>query len=383
MQTIPFNKSFVATNELKYITEVINSGLVSGDRKYTKIVHSFMENYFNVPKVLLTTSCSTALDMSAILLNLKENDEVILPSYTFVSTANCICMQKAKPVFVDIDETSLNIDINKIEEKITKKTKAIYPVHYAGCSCDMDKLMQIAKEYRLKVVEDAAQAMNAMYKGKHLGTIGDIGAFSFHETKNFVCGEGGAILLNSDEYIDRAEIIREKGTNRSNFFKGFVDKYTWVDIGGSYLLSDILAAMLYAQIQDRDIITQKRKRAFKRYSKGLESLEKQEKLKRIVIPEFNEPNYHLFYIVLRTEQIRDALLQYLKSNGIGVVFHYIPLHLSQMGVKLGYKKGDFPISESLSSRLIRLPLYADITYEQVDFIISKIFDYFKESNKNG
>ena len=376
MEKIRFNKPYLTGNEIKYISETLESGLVSGDRKYTPLVQNFIEKNFQTKKALLTTSCSTALDMSAMLLNLKESDEVILPSFTFVSTANAIVMQKATPVFADIDDT-LNIDIKQIEEKITDKTKAIYPVHYAGCSCDMDELMKLAKAHNLKVVEDAAQAVDAKYKDRYLGTIGDMATYSFHETKNFVCGEGGALLLNDESYIERAEIIREKGTNRSNFFKGFVDKYTWCDIGGSYLPSDILAAMLMAQFENKNLITQKRGEVFNKYNEELADLELQGKLKRIKIPKYNTTNYHIFYITVENEQLRDKLLEYLKSNGIGAVFHYIPLHLSGMGIKMGYKKGDFPISESISSRLIRLPIYADLGNTETSFIIDKIKKFFK------
>lgn len=376
IDTIPFNKPYKSKNEIQYIREVVESGLVSGDRKYTKLVQQYIDEIFNVKDTLLTTSCSTALDMSAILLDLKEGDEVILPSFTFVSTANAIIMQNAKPVFIDVDET-LNIDINQIESKITKKTKAIYPVHYAGCSCDMDKLINIAKKHNLKVVEDAAQAVDAKYKNRYLGSIGDMATYSFHETKNFVCGEGGALILNDKQYLDRAEIIREKGTNRSKFFKGFVDKYTWCDKGGSYLPSDILAAMLYAQLQDKEIITQKRGYVFDRYYKGLEDLEKEGLLKRIKIPAYNTTNYHIFYIILNDAKTRDNMLNYLKGNKIGAVFHYIPLHLSPMGRKMGYKTGDFPVSETLSECLIRLPLFADLSDENIDYILSKIHDFFK------
>lgn len=375
---IPFNKPYKAKNEISYINQVLESGLISGDRKYTKLVQQLLEKLFGINSALLTTSCSTALDMSAILLDLKEGDEVILPSFTFVSTANAIIMQNATPVFVDVDDT-LNIDINQIEKHITPKTKAIYPVHYAGCSCDMDKLIQLAEHYNLKVVEDAAQAVDAKYKNKYLGSIGNISTYSFHETKNFVCGEGGAIILNDSSYLDRAEIIREKGTNRSKFFKGFVDKYTWCDKGGSYLPSDILAAMLYAQLEEKDIITQKRGSAFNKYYIALEDLEKKEKLKRIKIPAFNTTNYHMFYIILNSPDERDKLLAYLKMNNIGAVFHYIPLHLSPMGISMGYHEGDLPISETSSKCLIRLPLFADITDEEIYYIIEKIYDFFKRN----
>lgn len=375
---IPFNKPFIAKNEKKYVQDVIESGLISGDRKYTKLTQYLLKNSFNLKSVLLTTSCSTALDMSAILLDLKEGDEVILPSYTFVSTANAIVMQNAKPVFVDVDDY-LNIDISKVEEKITPKTRAIYPVHYAGCSCDMDKLTELSNNYKLKVVEDAAQAVNAKYKDKYLGSFGCMGTYSFHETKNFTCGEGGALILNDESFLDRAEIIREKGTNRSKFFKGYVDKYTWCDKGGSYLPSDVLAAILYSQIEDMDIITKKRGYAFYKYNEGLKDLENAEKLKCIKIPEYNKTNYHIFYITVNSLQIRDNLLKYLKSNNIGAVFHYIPLHLSPMGIKLGYKEGDFPNAEHYSNCLIRLPLFADITDTQINYIIEKIHDFFKQN----
>lgn len=376
MHNIPFNKPYFAGNELDYIQDTLKSGLVSGDRKYTKIVQEQIEKLFNINKVLLTTSCSSALDMTAMLLDLQEGDEVILPSFTFVSTANAIVLQKAKPVFVDIDE-SLNIDLNKIEEKITPHTKAIYPVHYAGCSCDMDKLMQIAHKNNLKVVEDAAQAVDAKYKDKFLGTIGDMGTYSFHETKNFVCGEGGALLINNDSYVERAEIIREKGTNRSKFFKGFIDKYTWCDIGSSYLPSDILSAILLAQMEMKDIITQKRKDVYNMYFEGLEELEIKGFLSRIKIPEYNTSNYHMFYIILNDEKTRDNLLSYLKSHGIGAVFHYIPLHTSHMGQVLGYKVGDFPMSEDLSARLIRLPIFAGLQSDDIDYIITNIYKFFR------
>lgn len=374
---IPFNRPYFNGNEKKYIEEVLSSGFVSGDRKYTKIIQETLETNFNLKKTLLTTSCSTALDMSAMLLNLQEGDEVIMPSFTFVSTANAIVLQKAKPIFVDVDDY-LNIDLNKIEEKITSRTRAIYPVHYAGCSCDMDKLMHIAKKHNLKVIEDAAQAVDAKYKNKYLGSIGDMGTYSFHETKNFVCGEGGALIINNDQYIDRAEIIREKGTNRSKFFKGFVDKYTWCDIGSSYLPSDILAAVLQAQLENKDIITKKRKQVFDRYVNGLKKLEEREILSIIKIPEYNTPNYHIFYFLLNDVNTRDSLLSYLKNNGIGAVFHYIPLHTSIMGEKLGYKLGDLPVSESVSERLIRLPIFASLTDTEVDYIIDSIYTYFKE-----
>lgn len=374
---IPFNKPFIAQNEKKYVLDAIDSGFISGDRKYSKLSQNLLKDTFNLKSVLLTTSCSTALDMSAILLDLQKDDEVILPSYTFVSTANAIVMQNAKPVFVDVDDY-LNIDISKIEEKITKKTKAIFPVHYAGCSCDMDKLIELSKTFKLKIVEDAAQAVNAKYKDKYLGSLGCMGTYSFHETKNFTCGEGGALILNDENFLDRAEIIREKGTNRSKFFKGFVDKYTWCDKGGSYLPSDILSSILYSQIEDMSTITRKREYAFNKYNEGLKDLENAEKLKCIKIPKYNQTNYHIFYIMVNSLQTRDELLKHLKLNNIGAVFHYIPLHLSPMGIKMGYKEGDLPKAEHYSNCLIRLPLFADITDNQINYIIEKIHDFFKQ-----
>lgn len=374
---IPYCLPYFAGNEQKYVLEVLQSGHVSGDKKYTKLVQEYFKNTFSIPHLLLTTSGSTALDMTAILLNLKAGDEVIMPSYTFVSTANAVLMRGAKPVFVEVDET-LNIDISKIEEKITKKTKAIYPVHYAGCSCDMDKLLAIAKKYHLFVAEDAAQAVNAKYKDKYLGTLGDLGAYSFHETKNFVCGEGGALVINNQEYLERAEIIREKGTNRSKFFKGFVDKYTWCDMGGSYLPSDLLSAVLLAQLEQKDIITEKRKIICERYRNNLAELEKKGVLSMMKIPAYNTPNYHIFYILLQDGEQRDTLLAHLKKEKISAVFHYIPLHTSKMGEKLGYKKGDFPLSVDLSERIIRLPLFASLAGEQIDYICEKIYKFLGE-----
>lgn len=377
-KAIPYNLPYFSGNEQKYVLEVLQSGLVAGDRKFTKLVQEFFKNNFFINDILLTTSGSTALDMSAILLDLKEGDEVIMPSYTFVSTANAVLMRGARPVFTEVDET-LNIDISKIEEKITKKTKAVYPVHYAGCSCDMDILLDLADSYNLFVVEDAAQAVNAKYKGRYLGTLGDLGAYSFHETKNFVCGEGGALVINNSEYLERAEIIREKGTDRSKFFKGFVDKYTWCDIGSSYLPSDLLSAVLLAQLELKDIITEKRRLVFERYRHNLNELENKGLLTTITVPDYNISNYHIFYIMASNPQQRDSLLEYLKSRQIGAVFHYIPLHTSKMGEKLGYRREDFPLSVDLSERIIRLPMYAGLTFEQVDYICDEINNFYRRA----
>lgn len=375
---IPFNQPYFSGNELKYITDALQRNMISGDGFYTQKVHKFIEQTFNTAKALLTTSCSSALDMAALLLDLQTGDEVILPSYTFVSTANAVLLRGARPVFVDIQSDTLNINVNEIPKKITKKTKAIFPVHYAGVSCDMDAIMQIATKHDLKVVEDAAQGVNAKYKGKYLGTIGDIGCYSFHETKNYSCGEGGAILINKDnrELIERAEIIREKGTNRSKFFRGEVDKYTWVDIGSSYLPSDMLAAFLFAQLENLEAINIKRAKIFDYYYRNLKPIAAKEYIRLPFIPADCQSNYHMFYIILNSQRERDLLMAQLKARGILAIFHYVPLHISPMGQKLGYKLGDIPVTEDLSNRLLRLPLYVDITERDQAYIVDNIYQFF-------
>ena len=371
---IPFNKPYTTGKEFNYIQDSINRGQISGDGYYAKKVNEFIEKTFHTPKVLLTTSGSTALDMSALLLNIQEGDEVILPSYTFVSTANPFLMGGAKIVFAEIKEDTLNIDPDDIKRKVTSHTKAIVPVHYAGVACDMDTIAEIANKDDIKIIEDAAQGVNAKYKGKYLGTIGDIGCYSFHETKNYSCGEGGAILINKDKkLIERAEIIREKGTNRSKFFRGEIDKYTWVDIGSSYLPSDMLAAFLYAQFEQLDEINNKRKSIFNYYYEHLKKLEDRVILRLPIIPEGREYNAHMFYILLNSEKERNSLMDKLKENGIYAVFHYIPLHSSPMGIKMGYRIGDFPITENLSGRLLRLPMYADLGEKDLEYIVGKIY----------
>ncbi|WP_207640932.1 dTDP-4-amino-4,6-dideoxygalactose transaminase [Clostridium lundense] len=370
---IVFNKPYITELEKEYVLDAINRGNLHGDGYYTKLVSQFIENRFKTNKALMTTSCSSALDMAALMLDLKEGDEVIMPSYTFVSTANAVVLRGAKPVFVEICEKTLNIDPKHIENKITKNTKAIFVVHYAGVSCDMNKVMAIAQRHNLKVVEDAAQSVNAKYKDKYLGTIGDIGCYSFHNTKNYTSGEGGAILINYDDALAKtAEIIREKGTNRNQFFRGEVDKYTWVDVGSSYLPSDILCALLWAQFTKIDEIQKKRKYIYDSYYMGLKSMEKGGKLRLPIIPDYCESNYHMFYILLNSNKERDYLMDKLKANDIYTVFHYIPLHTSPMGEKLGYKFGDLPKTEDLSSRLLRLPMYAGLEYEDLQIIIENI-----------
>ena len=369
---IPFNKPTLTGNELDYIRKSVESGKVSGDGLFSRKCHQFLEKTFGIKKALLTTSCTHALEMAAILLELKPGDEVIVPSYTFVSTANAFVLRGATPVFVDIRPDTLNVDETLIPEKITNRTKAIFVMHYAGVGCEMDTIMDIAHAHNLVVVEDAAQGINARYKNQYLGAIAPLGTYSFHETKNYICGEGGALLINDERFIERAEIIREKGTNRSKFFRGEVDKYTWVDIGSSYLPSDILAAYLYAQLEHLDEIQKKRKSIYRFYHENLKDLENEGKLRLPIIPPECSSNYHLFYILLPTEEKRDTVMNRLKERSILSVFHYIPLHLSPMGRKLGYQEGDFPITENLSSRLLRLPFYNSLTQGELDYIITSL-----------
>ena len=341
---------------------------------------AIISNNCNINNLLLTTSCTHSLELAALLSELKEGDEVLVPSYTFVSTADAILLRGAKPVFVDIDERTFNMDVNSIEEKITPKTKAIFPVHYAGVACDMDEIMKIAKKYNLIVVEDAAQGVLAYYKDRPLGTIGDYGCFSFHETKNYVMGEGGAIIVkDNDKFLD-AEIIREKGTNRSQFVRGVVDKYTWHKVGSSYLPSDILAAMLYGQLERSDEIMKKRMNIWNKYNESFKLLEKKGKLIRPYIPNYAKHNAHMYYIILPNEETRNTLMENLKERGISAVFHYIPLHTSPMGIKLGYKKGDLPVTEEYAGRLLRLPLYADMTEDETEYVCKTIYELLNGDN---
>jgi len=371
---VPFNRPYLTGNEIRYMEDVLHSlndgGHISGDGKYTKLVQDFFQSQFGARKSLMTTSCTSALELATRLLDLKPGDEVIVPSYTFSSTVNPILLAGAKPVFADIQEDTLNIDPAEIRKKITKKTRAIYPVHYGGVSCAMDEIMEIAREHDLNVVEDAAQGVNAQYKGKYLGTMGDFGCYSFHETKNYVCGEGGALLINSDDpkIIERAEIIREKGTNRSKFHRGEVDKYTWVDVGSSYLPSDLLAAFLYAQLEKLDEIQNMRMNVWNAYYSALKSFEDAGKIRLPIVPDYAEHNAHLFYVLFDDEQTRDHVMNQLKSEGILAVFHYIPLHSSPVGLGLGYRKEDLPVTEEMSGRLLRLPMYAGMTREQFTYV---------------
>ena len=375
---IDFNIPPFVGKEQQYIKEAIESNKkLCGDGLFTKKCNTWFEEKFNTPKALLTTSCTHAIEMVAILLDIKPGDEVIAPSFTFVSTVNAFVLRGASIVFIDIRPDTLNIDENLIEDAITEKTKVIIPVHYAGVSCEMDKIMDIAKRHNLYVVEDAAQGVMATYKGKSLGTIGDFGTFSFHETKNYTMGEGGALLTQNKDFIERSEIIREKGTNRSKFFRGQVDKYSWVDLGSSYLPSEINAAYLYAQLEEADEINKNRLNIWNMYYKGLKSLEEKGFIELPVVPEYCKHNAHMFYIKCNDLEERTELITYLKENDISAVFHYIPLHSAEAGLKFGRFHGEDKFTTNESERLIRLPLYYGLEVDKVKIIIEKIIRFYK------
>lgn len=361
--TIPFNQPYMTGKELAYIAEAHFNSRLAGDGPFTHRCHNWLEQQSGCHKALLTHSCTAALEMSALLLDLKDGDEVIMPSYTFVSTANAFALRGAKPVFVDIRPDTLNIDEAKIEAAITPRTRAIVPVHYAGVSCEMDEILALSDEYSLHVIEDAAQGVMARYKGRMLGSIGHLGAYSFHETKNMISGEGGALLINDGEFAPRAEIIREKGTDRSRFYRGEVDKYTWQEVGSSYLPGELIAAFLWAQLEDAEAITAKRIASWNLYHELLAQHEAAGMLRRPRIPRHCEHNAHMYYIILSEHADRQAVLEQLKQTGIYSVFHYVPLHQSPAGRRLGRVSGDLRITESLSARLVRLPLWMNISQE--------------------
>jgi dTDP-4-amino-4,6-dideoxygalactose transaminase len=358
---IDFNRPAIVGKELYYISEAIHNGYSAGDGVFTKKCHAFLEQALGVPKILLTTSCTDALEMAALLLNIQPDDEVIVPSFTFVSTVNAFVLHGAKPVFIDIRPDTLNMDEVQLEILITPRTKAIVPVHYAGVGCEMDVIGEIAAKHNLTIVEDNAHGLFGKYKRQYLGTFGTFASQSFHETKNFTCGEGGALLINDPQYIERAEIIREKGTNRSRFFRGQVDKYTWVDIGSSFLPSDLLAAFLYAQLEACEEIQAKRRRIWEYYYEHLQEWAQDNGVQLPTIPSYCEQSYHMFYLLLPSLEKRQALIEHLKRRGILSVFHYLPLHLSDMGRRFGGKEGDCPVTEEVSDRLLRLPFYNDLT----------------------
>ncbi|MBC7782564.1 MAG: dTDP-4-amino-4,6-dideoxygalactose transaminase [Burkholderiales bacterium] len=372
---IPFNRSSLVGRELEYIFKAMSGGQIAGDQTFTKKCHELLEKTLGVPKALLTTSCTHALEMSALLLDIQAGDEVIVPSFTFVSTVNAFVLRGAKPVFVDVRPDTLNLDEAKLERLITQRTRAIVPVHYAGVACEMDAIISIANAHKIKIVEDNAHGLFGQYKDRNLGTMGCMATQSFHETKNFTCGEGGALLINDAQYIERAEIIREKGTNRSRFFRGQVDKYSWVDVGSSYLMSDVLAAFIFAQLEVWKDVQARRKRIWDYYHENLAGWCNRHSIRRPVIPEHCRQAYHMYYMLLPSLEIRQKLISHLKEKGILSVFHYLPLHLSDMGLKYGGKAGNCPVTEDISDRLLRLPFFNDLSQDVQANVVEAITSF--------
>ena len=372
---IPFNRPCLAGNEYKYIAEAIANGHASGDGPFTRKCHELLETELGVPRVLLTTSCTHALEMAALLLDCGPEDEVIVPSFTFVSTANAFALRGARLVFADIRPDTLNLDESRLESLITPRTKVIVVVHYAGVSCEMDSILAVASRHGVRVVEDNAHGLFSRYKGTYTGKFGCLAAQSFHETKNFTCGEGGALIINDPELLERALVVREKGTNRSRFFRGEVDKYTWVDLGSSYLPSDLLAAFLYAQLEAREKIQEKRRRVWNRYYESLAGWAESNGVKLpVVLPEC-EQVYHMFYLLLPSAERRESLILDLKAQSILSVFHYAPLHLSEAGKKFAARPSDCPVTEEISERLLRLPFYNDLTESEQDQVTAAITNF--------
>ena len=373
---IDFNVPPFTGKEMEYMKQAVDAGKISGDGMFTKKCSQWMKERFSVNHALLTTSCTHALEMAARLTGIQTGDEVILPSYTFCSTADAFVQMGATLVFVDVRPDTMNLDERLVEDAITERTKAIVPVHYAGVACAMDEIMDIAARHNLKVVEDAAQGVDAYYKGKALGTIGDFGCYSFHETKNFSMGEGGAVVFNQDDKAEEAEILREKGTNRSKFFRGQIDKYTWVDYGSSYLASDLNAAYLWAQLEMADSITANRMETFDFYQRELKDLADQGYLEQPFIPDYAKHNAHMYYIKLKDEPVRAALISYLKKQGVSTVFHYIPLHSAPAGRKYGRFHGEDRYTTKESERLLRLPMYYGLKQEDREKVVEAIHKYF-------
>lgn len=374
MMQIPYNRPYMTGRELHYISQAHHFGMLAGDGHFTKKCHDWIEKRTGCKKALLTHSCTAALEMSAFLIDVCPGDEIIMPSFTFVSTANSFVLRGGIPVFVDIREDTLNIDETKIEAAITSRTKAIVPVHYAGVACEMDTILEIAERYCLYVVEDAAQGIMSSYKGRPLGSLGNLGTLSFHETKNVISGEGGALLVNDRNMLDRAEIIREKGTDRTRFFRGEVDKYTWVDKGSSYLPGELIAAFLYAQLEEAEAITGMRMKLWQSYYEGLERLENDGKLRRPVVPDDSIHNAHIFYILLEDLAKRSQLIAYLKEQGIHAIFHYVPLHSSDGGRKFCRTHGGMTVTERASACVVRLPLWIGLSDQE--YIIGHIYRFF-------
>lgn len=374
-EDIPFNRPSCAGPEYTYVREAIANGHISGDGPFTKRCHETLRNWLGVPDVLLTTSCTHALEMSALLLCIEPGDEVIIPSFTFVSTVNAFVLFGAKPVFIDVREDTLNLDERLLPEKLTDRTKAIVTVHYAGVGCEMDEVMRIAAARQVSVVEDNAHGLLGRYKGQLLGTFGRVATQSFHETKNFSCGEGGALIINDPALVDRAEIIREKGTNRKKFFRGQVDKYSWVDVGSSYLPSDILAAFLLAQLQARDAIQGTRGKVWHNYMEGLAVWAAENGIRVPHVPPHCEQPYHMFYLLMPDLNTRRRFIEHMREGGILTVFHYVPLHLSHMGQRLGGGLSDCPVTEQMSDRLVRLPFFNDMTQSEQARIIDRVLQF--------
>ncbi len=373
--TIPFNRPSFLGREQDYILESIAGGQISGDGPFSRKCHEYLENTLSVPKALLTTSCTHALEMAALLLDLQPGDEVIVPSFTFVSTVNAFVLRGAKPVFIDICPDTLNLDHAQLESLITPATRAVVPVHYAGVGCEMDAIMPVCREHDIHVVEDNAHGMFARYRGQYLGTFGTFATQSFHETKNFSCGEGGALLINDPTHVERAEIIREKGTNRSRFFRGQVDKYTWVDVGSSYLPSDLLAAVLYAQFETRDEILRRRRRVWQYYQDNLIDWANKNSIKLPFVPDWCEQPFHMYYLLMPDLQTRQRFITHMKARGILSVYHYLPLHISTMGLEFGGREGQCPVTEQVSDQLVRLPMYNTLTEAEQEQVVSAVLQF--------
>ncbi len=370
--SIPFNKPAIVGRELYYISQAIQQGHSSGDGSFSRRCQRVLELALGVPRVLLTTSCTDALEMAAVLLDIAPGDEVIVPSFTFVSTVNAFVLRGATPVFADIRPDTLNMDETRVERLVTPRTKAIVPVHYAGVACEMEPIGEIAARHGIPIVEDNAHGLFSKYRGRNLGTFGALATQSFHETKNFTCGEGGALLVNDERFVQRAEIVREKGTDRSRFFRGEVDKYTWVDIGSSHLPSDILAAFLLAQLESRESIQSRRREIWERYYGDLEAWAGSADVRLPVVPAHCEQSFHLFYMLMPSAEARKGLIRHLKDRDIHAVFHYLPLHLSPMGQRYGGSRGQCPVTESVSDRLLRLPFFFDMTEQDQDRVVEAI-----------
>ena len=372
---IPFNRSSIEGQEPDHISQSVSVGQIAGDQSYSRKCQALLEQVLGAPKVLLTTSCTHALELAALLLDIGPDDEVIVPSFTFVSTANAFVLRGARITFADIRPDTLNLDENQIEPLITPRTKAIVPVHYAGVACEMDRLLAIVRPHRIAIVEDNAHGLFGKYKQRWLGTLGDLATQSFHETKNITCGEGGALVVNDPAFIERAEVMREKGTNRSRFFRGQVDKYSWVDIGSSYVMSDVLAAFLYGQLEVWRQIQEKRQRIWQRYHAELRDWASARDTRCPIVPDGCEQAYHMYYLILPSFAIRQALIAFLKARGIMAVFHYLPLHLSPMGQRLGGRPGACPVSETISDRLLRLPFFNSFDPASQGRVIDAIRDF--------